>query len=331
MTFTLAFDDGQRAIHDALAGFCQERADDAVGRMTWAPSLWPELGELGVFAACTPGGDGGALEIVAAMEALGAAGCPGPFAATYFATQCLDEATVKGVADGRAIVALGAGGIFPFGGEAEVFIEIEGDEARLGSPASTPRAIEQLGGDPAARVELVGAVPLEPLDRAHALSDIVRGARIASCGHALVWLASEHARTRKQFRKPIGEFQAVAHPLADSHMALSAATALARVAAYAYDHDGDVPTRTAAHARLSASQAGLDVIHVVHQVFGAVGITLEGPIYHLTRRLRQWIGDAPSLDHARERVLAGLGWSEAAGGEQRGERSESRRTDEEHR
>ena len=309
MSLSLSFDDGQQAIHDALAGLCVELADDAVGRIPWSRALWQQLGELGVFAPCTADGEGGALEIAAAMEALGAAGCPGPFTATYLATQALPEDQVPAVADGRAIVALGEAGLFPFGPEADVFIEIEGGGARVGKPMAELEPVECLGGEPAARGALEGVTPLDDLDRGFALADVARAAQLAGCGHALVALASEHARTRKQFRKPIGDFQAVAHPLADCHMALSAATGLARSAAFAFDHDASVPVRAAAKARLSASRAALETIHVVHQVFGAVGITLEGPIYHLTRRLRQWVADAPTMAHARGVVLGDLGWS----------------------
>jgi hypothetical protein len=44
-------------------------------------------------------------------------------------------------------------------------------------------------------------------------------------------------------------------------------------------------------------------VHVCHQVFGAIGITLEGPAFHVSRRIRQlaaWPGEAA----AREVVLA---------------------------
>lgn len=309
MTVSLAFDDGQQAIHDALASWCAEQgSDDAIGRIAWSRTLWSELAEFGVFAPCTEAGEGGALEIVAALEALGAAGCPGPFAGTFFATQALRGADVDRIADGRALVSLGERGLFPFGSEADLFIELDGAAARMGASLSGVEHSVCLGGEPVARGTLDDPTALDALERAHALTDVVRAAWIASCGHALVGLAAEHARTRKQFKKALGDFQAVAHPLADSHMALSAATGLARAAGYAFDHDAAAPVREAAKARLSASAAALDTIHVVHQVFGAVGITLEGPIYHLTRRLRQSVGDAPSADHARAVVLGGLGW-----------------------
>ena len=50
-------------------------------------ALWRELAALGVLALATPEGDGGALELVAALEALGDGVFPGPLPATFFATR----------------------------------------------------------------------------------------------------------------------------------------------------------------------------------------------------------------------------------------------------
>jgi len=320
MSFSLALDDAQQAIHDALLGFCEAHAADAVGRIVWSHALWSELAELGVLAPCTAAGEGGALEIVASMEALGARACPGPFVATYFATQALsdDPALVERLCDGRSRVALGEGGVFPFGADADVWIGVEGAAAVRGTPAAPPEPAEQLGGDPVARLHLTDVTALGPQPRAFALAHVARAAQLAGGSRALVALASEHARTRKQFRKPIGDFQAVAHPLAQAHMRSEAASSLARLAAFEIDRDAPGALRASAQARLSAAAAAEETVHVVHQAFGAVGITLEGPIYHVTRRLRQWLSDAPSADAARETVVAGLGWPCRAAGTQPG-------------
>lgn len=309
MSFSLELDDAQQAIHDALLGFCDAHAADAAGRIVWSRELWSELAELGVLAPCTAAGEGGALEIAAAMEALGGRACPGPFVATYFSTQALagDPGMVERLCDGRSLVALGEGGVFPFGTVADVWIAIEGETAVRGTPAAKPEPAEQLGGDPVARLELRDVTVLGPQPRARALADVARAAQLAGGSRSLVALASEHARTRKQFRKPIGDFQAVAHPLAQAHMRSEAAGSLARLAAFQLDAGDPDAQRTAAQARLSAATAAEETVHVVHQVFGAVGITLEGPIYHRTRRLRQWIADAPSAVVARETVLRALG------------------------
>jgi len=47
--------------------------------------------------------------------ALGARACPGPFVATFFATQAFadDPALVERLCDGRSLVALGEGGVYP--------------------------------------------------------------------------------------------------------------------------------------------------------------------------------------------------------------------------
>ena len=317
MSFTLEFDDGQLAIHHALEQLCEAHASDAVGRVPWSRGLWNELAESGVFAPCTEAGEGGALEIAAALEALGEGACPGPFIATYFATQALsaDPEAVAQVVDASWLVSLGADGLFPLGDEADLWIDSSGYDARRGRPRGPIQGLECLGGDPSARLDFEADASLVNLERAHVLADVARAAQLSGCARRLVALASEHARTRKQFRKPSGDFQAVAHPLADAHMHVEAASSLGRVAAFAFDHDDEVPVKSAALARLSASAAALETIHVVHQVFGAVGITLEGPIYHMTRRLRQWVSDPPSAAASCDAVLSELGWSasDAAG------------------
>ena len=67
-------------------------------------ALWRELAELGVLALATPEGDGGARELVAALESLGAAVFPGPLAATFLATQVLDEKERLVLDSGEAMI-----------------------------------------------------------------------------------------------------------------------------------------------------------------------------------------------------------------------------------
>ena len=63
-------------------------------------------------------------------------------------------------------------------------------------------------------------------------------------------------------------------------------------------------------ALVSAFSSALDAVHVCHQVFGAIGITLEGPAFHVSRRIRQ-LASSPGDAVAREVVLAHF---ERAGG-----------------
>jgi alkylation response protein AidB-like acyl-CoA dehydrogenase len=99
---------------------------------------------------------------------------------------------------------------------------------------------------------------------------------------------------RTQFGRAIGEFQAVSHPLANASLRLRAAHALVLSGAGA--HDSSSPALAAA-ARLSATRAVLDAAHTAHQTFGALGITIEGPVFALARRIRQ-MATSPE-DYAR--------------------------------
>jgi alkylation response protein AidB-like acyl-CoA dehydrogenase len=314
VSLDLELDPAQRAVGDALAAFCRERCPDARVRALaggFPHELWRELAALGVLALATPDGDGGALEAVAALEALGGALFPGPLAATFFATQLLPEAEREAVASGDAVVALGAPPLLPFAPVARVFIEVEGARAWLARPAGPIEPVDTLGGEPWGRVALARGRELGETDRAHALHDLALAAYAAAAAQRLVDDTAEHARTRRQFGRALGEFQAVAHPLADCAMAVAAARGLARAAAFRFDRSDEPEARElAAAARLSAQHAGLMTAHSCHQLFGAIGVTLEGPVFHVSRRLRQLASQPPGDGPARQALLAAFGVAE---------------------
>ncbi len=315
MGLDLALDDAQQAIHDAVGQLCRDQCSDAVIKAAggrFPSGLWKAMAELGVLALATPEGDGGASELVAALEALGRAVFPGPLAASVCAAQLLPPREREAVTSGAAIVSLGCPPLLAWAPEAQLFIEIEGERGHLARARGAIERVETLGGEPWGRLELVRTVDLGDARRALALHDIALAAYLAAAGNRLVEDSAEHARTRKQFGRAIGEFQAVAHPLADCWMQLAAAATLARAAAFRFDRAGGeakLPAVLAASgaARLSAARAALAAAHACHQVFGAIGITLEGPAFHISRRIRQLAthpcGDAP----ARAAVLASFG------------------------
>jgi alkylation response protein AidB-like acyl-CoA dehydrogenase len=306
LSLDLALDDAQQAIADAVAKFCAERCPETVVREsagTFPRALWSELAELGVLALATPEGDGGACELCAALESLGAALFPGPLAATFFATQVLGADERARVARGEWIVALGAPPLLPFAPVADCFLALDGGRVHRAEARSAIRTVDTLGGEPWGEVELALGEPLDAGARAFALHDAALAAYTAAAGSALVRTTAAHARTRQQFGRAIGDFQAVAHPLADAFVRLESAATLARIAAHAWDADAaDVRARAAA-ARLSATRAALDAAHTCHQLFGAQGITTSGPVFHVSRRIRQLASQPPSPDGAREILL----------------------------
>jgi alkylation response protein AidB-like acyl-CoA dehydrogenase len=306
----LAFDDGQQAIRHALTHFCGDRcsAEDVKASAGQFPTaLWGELSELGMLAIGTPEGEGGALEIVAAMEVLGAHVFPGPLVASFLATQVLDEEARVRIIDGDSIVSAGDGALLPWAPCADLFLKIEGERVFRAKPIGEIEPVETLGGEPWGRVVLGAGDELAGGAFGLIFADIALAAYQAAAGNALVEAASEHAAVRKQFGRSIGEFQAVAHPLTDCSMRLGAARALARRAAFEYDEDGagrrEVRAMASA-AKLSANAGALAAAYVCHQVFGANGITLEGPVFHISRRIRQLASQPPGDSADRERLLS---------------------------
>jgi alkylation response protein AidB-like acyl-CoA dehydrogenase len=195
---------------------------------------------------------------------------------------------------------------------ASLFVEIDGEFAHLARPRGAIEPVETLGGEPWGRVQLVRSAPLGDARRALALDDVALAAYLAAAGTRLVEDAAELARTRQQFGRAIGEFQAVAHPLAEAEVQLAGAATLARAAAFRFDRahaNGLEPDTIAAAgaARLSAARSALGAAHVCHQLFGAIGITLEGPVFHVSRRIRQLASDPHRDEPARAAVLASYG------------------------
>jgi alkylation response protein AidB-like acyl-CoA dehydrogenase len=124
-------------------------------------------------------------------------------------------------------------------------------------------------------------------------------------------MSAEHARTRQQFGRAIGSFQAVAFPLAAAHAALHNAGCLADAAAQAIDNGYDARALCAG-ARTVAAAAALEVARVAHQVHGATGFTEESPVGAYTAHIRQWTLLPPSPAAGRAALLAGIGAGDGA-------------------
>jgi len=332
VTIDLEFDDAQQSIAEAVSQFCRDRCGaDRIKQESgrFPRALWGELAELGMLAIGTPEGEGGALEMTAAMEVLGAHVFPGPLVATFLANKVLEEDERQRVIDGRAIVCAGSGALVPWAPVADLFLEIDGDRVFAAQAEGAIEEVETLGGEPWGRLRLKRGVELVRGSVGLLFADIALAAYQAGAGNALLEATSRHAATRTQFGRAIGEFQAVAHPLADCSMDLAAAQGLVRHAAFLYDEIDEIDEideveetdqsnnageanlahvrAMACGAKLSANGAALRAAHVCHQVFGAIGITLEGPVFHVSRRIRQLASQSRSDRAEREVLLGAIG------------------------
>jgi alkylation response protein AidB-like acyl-CoA dehydrogenase len=305
----LGFDDAQQAIHDAIASFCRDRCPESVAKSaaTSFHELWRDLAQLGVLAIATPEGEGGAVELVAAFEALGRAVHPGPLVEAVLAVQMLPPAERVRVASGDALVSVGTPPLLAWAPLAAVFVELDGDTAWLADADGAIEPVATLGGEPWGRVALTRRASLGDTARAQSLAQVALAAYLAAAGRRLVDAAAEHAKVRRQFGRAIATFQAVSHPLADAVIGLDAAATLARVAAWEWDAQAETANMRAAAARLSASRAAENAAHAAHQVFGALGVMRDGPAFFASRRILQLVAGVPDPRRARATLLAAAG------------------------
>ncbi len=93
--------------------------------------------------------------------------------------------------------------------------------------------------------------------------------------------AVQYAKEREVFEGPIGSHQAIAHPLAQSHIEIEMARLMTQKAAALYDMAGDDPSREAAAgeaanmAKYAAAEAACDTVDRAVQTHGGNGITQE--------------------------------------------------------
>jgi alkylation response protein AidB-like acyl-CoA dehydrogenase len=97
-------------------------------------------------------------------------------------------------------------------------------------------------------------------------------------------LGIEHAKTREQFGKPIGVYQAVSHQLADTYADVELARSLVYWAAWCVTEDDDQAAVAAAAAKAFATEAAVAACERSIQVHGGTGFTWEHPLHRFYKR-----------------------------------------------
>jgi alkylation response protein AidB-like acyl-CoA dehydrogenase len=138
----------------------------------------------------------------------------------------------------------------------------------------------------------------------HALqvgSALLAAEQVGAAQH-LLDLAVEHARTRMQFGRPIGSFQAVKHKLADMLVDLEHARSAAYHAVWALTDGSDDPALAASIAQATASAAFSRIARDTIQVLGGIGFTWEHRAHlYFKRASTPAVVPAPAAPH-RSRV-----------------------------
>jgi len=115
-------------------------------------------------------------------------------------------------------------------------------------------------------------------------------------------ISVEYAKTRKQFGKPIGGYQAVQHQCADMYFFTEGSRSSALYAAWALDNKAPDAQKAVAIAKMYASDSGREVGNRTIQVHGGMGFTWENDCHLYYRRAKAsevMLGDAA---YHRERI-----------------------------
>jgi len=110
----------------------------------------------------------------------------------------------------------------------------------------------------------------------------------AACGMAARALeeALAHARSRRQFGKPLAEFQLVQEKLARMAIDLAAARLLVYRAAWEADRGAERVTLEAAMAKAFATEAAQRIVDDAVQILGGAGVLASHPVDRLYRAVR---------------------------------------------
>jgi acyl-CoA dehydrogenase len=303
----------QAALREAVRDFCRKHA---------GPGAWDRLtGELGLTGLAIPechGGAGAGLaEVAVAVEETGRVLLPAPYLSTALAGAVLSEGGavasaefLPGIASAalRAAFVLG-GSVTASGGrltgvahhvldgaEAGLFVVRAGDALfavraadTVVTPAGTldetrPQAAVSFRDSPGAEVGCAA-------DRAEDLLRVMLAVESAGAAAHCLDVTVGYLKTREQFGRPIGAFQALRHRCAD----LAVEVTSARATAYAAVRAAASPAGAASAAELAvlgplAKRHCVDVFwHVAAetiQLHGGIGFTWEHEAHRYLKRAK---------------------------------------------
>ena len=135
---------------------------------------------------------------------------------------------------------------------------------------------------------------------------IVVGIEAVGIGRAALDRAVQYAKERIVFERPIGQNQAIAHPLAQAAAQLDAAEVMCLKAAWLFDH-GRPCGREANTAKLLSADAGFNACDAALQTFGGFGYAKEFYVERLWREIRLYkiapVSQQMALNYLAEHVL----------------------------
>ena len=301
--------DERQLLRETVAALVTKHADSAAVRAAmesdrgYDESLWQLLCEqVGAAALVIPeelGGAGGELADAAiVLQELGRGLVPSPLLGTTLAELALlaapqpDAETLEGLAEGRSIGALVLDADYVVNGDiADVVVAADGGRLIRWTRFSAQPVATM---DPTRRLAQVRPEETEAIGADPGIADtaaILLAAEQIGAAERCLELTVEYTKSRVQFGRPIGSFQALKHRMADLYVKVAAARAVVSDAC-----DDPTPTN-AATARLAATDALCAVAAEGIQLHGGIAITWEHDMHLYFKRAH---GSAQLLGAPRE-------------------------------
>jgi alkylation response protein AidB-like acyl-CoA dehydrogenase len=272
---------------------------------------WREGAELGLLTLGLPeelGGSGRPFddEVLLHIE-LGRRLAPGPFLAATLAARvaakCGDRALADEIGSGEALVTLavlrGDGEARPIKGTFDLFdnagaryaLVVGRGGAALADIAAFAEPVVVESVDPGVRMATATVQSAEPLHWLAADEEWIWGRGVALAAAFLTGLASaaanlatEYAKTRVQFGKPIGVNQAIKHACVNMEIGAQAAAAQTLFAALALESGQADALRQLLSAMAVSGSAAVDNAAAGIQVFGGMGYTFDSDMHLYLKR-----------------------------------------------
>ncbi|GAC79955.1 hypothetical protein SAMN04488550_0872 [Gordonia malaquae] len=301
-------------ILERAGGIAVARAWADNGDTAPALAVYRQLADAGITGLIVPdeiGGSGaGATEMVVALERVGRAALPGPVSETFAvvpstlgASSQLD-ALLSGTPATCALAPVAPRATNPdvatpyLLADGAVFTASHGE--LLESVDPTRRVAELTAGDRIGDADTTAAADLGALATA---------AQFLGLGSAMLDMAADYAKSRKQFGREIGSFQAVKHHLADVAIAIEMARPLVHGAAVGLDGqapEGTDVARDIAAAKVAAGEAAYLASRRGLQVLGAIGYTAEHDLSLYLTKTRALLSAWGTPAYHRARILETL-------------------------
>jgi alkylation response protein AidB-like acyl-CoA dehydrogenase len=322
----------------------QVRAMEADAR-GYDPDLWREMARLGWTGMLVPEDAGGSgqtfLEAVLLLEEMGRVLLPSPFLGSCVLAPLLlaDRQRLPDIAAGTVVptialvepgwrdewgtpalqsddgVLTGTKLFVPFAATADLLLVVARGATLVAverRDGVTCRRQETLGGDHQYEVTFAGARG----DVLGSVASLLEAARLHAAVGTLAYavgaaeraleITVDYAKTRVQFGRPIGSFQAVAHRCADMRSDIDAVRYLVYQAAWSLAAGRSSELEVGA-AKAYGNEALRRIFMHAHQVHGAIGFSTEHDLQLFTRRAKAMELSWGAAASHRERVARAMG------------------------